>query len=233
MSCSSDGDPQQPPEVEAAGAAGESPSGGSGGDSQPGGGRPTGTSGSAGRAGAASAGSSNHGGNPGSAGTNASGGESEPASAGAANGQAGERNQPSGPVSACGAGSYDAEELGCTACPTLGSTQNPASIACVAVTSTERDGDGNLLLQLHGLAVHESFGGELSVEWQENSAPGSATVGWEYSSALSRYVFHLPVEARYADEIMLSGWAFTDACGFEFVASNLRVFVSGDTWQCG
>jgi hypothetical protein len=220
-----------------AGAGGETPS--AGGDSAvPVSGRSGSASGANGGGGNAGSGNTGNGGagrNPAGGGSHASadGGDGDGLGAGAPSGTAGDANAPTGPVSACGSGKYDAGSPGCTICPTPTAPQ-PTTIDCDAFASAERDGDGNLLLGFGTLAVHESFGGEVSVDWAEAGAPGSALVVWEYSFQLERFVFHLPIEARYADEITLAAWTFTDACGFSFEARSFRLYWDGvESWQCG
>jgi len=188
-----------------------------------------GASGSTTTGGSGTAGSSKGGGSPSS-----SGGEADLPSAGAPSGQAGDGNAPAGPVSACGAGNFDSGAEGCMACPPLPQPSPTTSVDCSYFDSASRNGDGNLLLALRTLPVHEPFEGVLDVAWSSEGLPGTASVTWQYSTTLRSFVFYLPVEARYADEISLGSWAFTDACGFSFAAADYRVYWDGvESWQCG
>jgi hypothetical protein len=231
--CSGD-EEKAAPDENATDSGGEATSsGGSGGAPRGGtGGAAAGVAGSGGKSGSPS---SAGGGNAGRGGSDATsnGGEGEPLGGGPPTGAAGETNQPGGPVSACGAGNYDAGEPGCMVCPALPTPNDARVIDCDDFVSAERDGDGNLILSFSALSTHELFGGEVDIEWAENGVPGAATVVWEYSPSSAHFVFHPPLEARYADEFTLGSWTFTDACGFSFTSTSLRVSWDGvESWQC-
>ncbi|HYP90591.1 MAG TPA: hypothetical protein VEQ59_20615 [Polyangiaceae bacterium] len=235
VSCSSDDDRSTPDET-AAGAAGEAPTTSGGSSSLPqagGGGKASG--GSAGAAAGTASSSADAGGAGATGGAAVGGAAGESASGGAPDGTGGEPNAPSGAVSpTCGTGKYDAGTPGCVACPAPPSTNEAVAIDCSDYAASEHDGNGDLLLDLGVLAVHEPFVGQVEIRWLAEDIEGSATVDWEYSALLHHFVFHLPVEARYAGEFTLASWSFSDSCGFSFSATSFHVYWDGvESWQCG
>lgn len=232
-SCSSDDQKLRNDEPAAGGAGEATDRGGTGGAA-------TGGSGGSATAGTSSGGKAGSGGSSGGSGGSSTdtgtGGDDDAPMAGASNGRGGEGNTPAGPVSACGEGNFDSGEPGCTACPPLPSGNDPAAISCQYFEWASRDNDGNLVLNLRTLPVHEAFGGQIDVQWSSEGIRGAANVGWDYTYDVGGFVFvfHLPVEARYADVITLGTWSFTDACGFPFGASTFNVYWDGvESWQCG
>lgn len=155
------------------------------------------------------------------------------AAGGGAAGAAGTATDPGGSSSGCGAGQYQAGD-DCKACPSGPPPSGPILLDCGKYGAGERDGDGNLLLSFPALAVHAPPGGQVTIAWTDTAElAGEATVDWEYSLALAKFVFHLPVEARYAVEFTLPSWTFSDACGLSFSGSSFRVHVDGNSnWLC-
>lgn len=160
------------------------------------------------------------------------GGGGDAAGAGAA-GAAGTATDPGGASSGCGAGQYQAGD-DCKACPSGAPPSAPIPVDCGKYGAGERDGDGNLLLGFPALAVHAPPGGRVTIAWLDTAElAGEATVDWEYSLALAKFVFHLPLEARYAVEFTLPSWTFSDACGLSFSGSPFRVHVDQNSnWLC-
>lgn len=220
VACGSDDDNQDPSPDEAGGAGGEA-----GSSSSSAGSTTTPTAGTGGSAGS-SAGST-AGGEPGVAG-GAAGGEG---TTGGAPSDGGTPNPPDGPISACGAGKYETGD-GCTACPSLPTSNEPTALGCQYFDSAEKS-DLSFFLTFADAPLHEPGPGETTVSWvSSDQTTGEAVVPYQYSPATGQFTFDLPLDARYAVELKFPGWAFTDSCGFRFTEGALRVAEGGSGWLC-
>jgi hypothetical protein len=109
----------------------------------------------------------------------------------------------------------------------------PTPIDCDDYASATRD-DNLLQLDLGALAIDEPLYGQVAITWIADGAFGEASVDWDYSPTSKRFVFHLPVEARYADEFTLPSWTFGETCGPSFRATAFHIWWDGvDPWHCG
>jgi hypothetical protein len=151
---------------------------------------------------------------------------------GAAGGDAAGENQP---VSACGEGSYEADE-GCATCPVLAEPNDPIPLECGHFQSARVSAEFELVVTFTPeYPVHEGFAGMAHLRWVDaGSNEGEADVPWRYE-AHRTFVFTLPAEARYAERFDFDPWVFTDACGFIFGAgAGLQVWWDGqESWTCG
>ncbi len=153
--------------------------------------------------------------------------------AGATSGGAG--GEPSGPGSACEAGEYETGD-GCDECPALPTPNDANALNCQDHTRSYFN-TNDLILEVSFAQVpfHEPVAGETSVAWTSTDGltDGSAVVRWTYSPVDEKFVFELPIEARYSVEWRLDGWAFADECGFLFSVTNLVIDYDGEAFKCG
>lgn len=154
-------------------------------------------------------------------------------------GQPGQAGAPSGPgepgASACGAHKYDTGE-GCDDCPALPTPPVAMTLGCDNVSRAYNENDEYLELSLAEVSLHEPLGGTLSLSWLDlvgETPPGTAEVTWTYTPSTGQFRILLPLEARYADTWTLSGWTFTDACGFGFSAPSLEIYYDNQAYECG
>lgn len=219
VACGSDDD-QRGPDLDTGGAsaAGAPSSGEAGSVTAPGGAGGTGGSGSLG-------GSS---GEP----TTSGGAAGEP-SAGAPP-QGGIPNEPTEPggVSTCGAQKYETGD-GCEACPALPTPNSPTKLDCQSYSRAFKNNE-DLELGFAQVIFHEPLGGAVTITWEDvnHTLDGSAEVPWTFSPTAKQLYFDLPTEARYADTWRLTGWTFTDVCGFLFTASDLTIRYDGEAYSC-
>ena len=138
--------------------------------------------------------------------------------------------------SACGVGSYESGIDGCFSCPALPEPNDPIDIVCSDFASANYNWYDGWLDVSFAVPIHEAFDGVAHIAWQDDTQQtGEGDYYWFFQPGQG-FRFEVQDIPDTAQQLVITAWWFGDACGFQYVVSDLPlVFSVQDGWQtaCG